>query len=209
MRKLIKSVLVLVMLMAGFAALYVAYIDTHKVAAERSQKLESLLRSAEKSLQLDIRVKSSHCQANGPLPDHECTPGAVFPAVTKEKICVTGYSKSVRNVSVDLKKKVFAEYGIKYPVPFGSYEIDHLIPLALGGNNDISNLWPKSAEPFPGFWEKNITGDYLKEEVCAGNVALKVAQQYMADNWFLIYQNMDPRVIEDLKLKYPSWVSRK
>jgi hypothetical protein len=30
-----------------------------------------------------------------------------------------------------------------------AYELDHLIPLELGGSNDLRNLWP---QPFEGEW---------------------------------------------------------
>lgn len=200
------------MVVAGLLVLYVAYVDTHKLQAEREYQLSALLlvpSQEQKPLQLDLATKSKDCQAQGPLPDPACTPGAVFPEATREVICVTGYTKTVRDVSTNIKKKVFARYGIRYPVPFGSYEIDHLIPLELGGNNDIANLWPKSAEPFPGFYEKNITGHYLRQEVCQGRVALTVAQQQIANDWFLVYKNMDPNIIEELKNTYRNWADRK
>jgi hypothetical protein len=185
--------------------LYSAYLLTHQVKIEKNQQLAALLSGPEKPLQLDLRTQSADCEPQGPLPDPECTPGAVFPNATKDEICVSGYSKKVRNVSTALKKKVFAQYGIEYPVPFGSYEVDHLVPLSLGGSNDIANLWPKSAEPFPGFYEKNITGNYLREEVCGGKISLSVAQEKIAKDWFLIYNSIDPKVIEGLKNKYRNW----
>jgi hypothetical protein len=77
--------------------------------------------------------KVQGCVINGSLPDPACTPGAIFPNVTTEQTCVSGYTKTVRNVSTSLKKKVYQEYGIAYPPPFGTYEADHFIPLTLGG----------------------------------------------------------------------------
>ncbi len=192
--------------------LYSAYLFTHQVQIARDAQLASLLSppsarlaDEEKPLQIGLRVKSADCEIQGPLPDSDCTPGSIFPNATKDEICVSGYSKKVRNVSTKLKKKVFSQYGISYPVPFGSYEVDHLIPLALGGNNDIANLWPKSAQPFPGFYEKNIVGNYLHEEVCANRVDLSVAQKRIANSWFLIYNSIDPKIIEELKKKYRNW----
>ena len=105
--------------------------------------------------------------------------------------------------------QVFAEYGIEYPVPFGSYEIDHLIPLSLGGSNEVANLWPKAAEPWPGFYEKNITGNYLLAEVCAGNIDLSIAQKRIASDWFLIYSNLSESTVKELKNKYKNWAARK
>jgi len=189
--------------------LYSSYLLTHQVDIQREYRLASLLEIPEKTLEISEPTKFSDCFVRGPLPDPDCTPGAVFEDSTKEIICVSGYSKTVRKVSQKLKNEIFASYGVEYPVSFGSYEIDHLIPLSLGGSNEVANLWPKSAEPFPGFFEKNVTGNYLKEEVCLGKIDLYVAQKRIAEDWFLIYQNIDPKKIVELKEKYPNWADAK
>jgi hypothetical protein len=44
-----------------------------------------------------------------------------------------------------VKKEAFREYGLQDPRDKGhSYEVDHRVPLSLGGLNDIKNLWPQS-----------------------------------------------------------------
>ena len=208
MNKFLKKVLVGILGAILLLVLYGIYYDTHKFEIARESQLALLLNGQQYTVSFNEQIKFSECEARGPLPDPDCTPGAIFPDATKDEICVSGYSSTVRNVSTSLKKKVFSQYGIEYPVPFGSYEVDHLIPLALGGNNDISNLWPKSAEPYPGFYEKNITGNYLHEEFCKGNIALSVAQERMATDWFLIYSNLSEIKIKDLKNKYKNWADR-
>jgi hypothetical protein len=40
---------------------------------------------------------------------------------------------------------VYREYDLENHQP-GAYEIDHLIEIALGGSNDIKNLWPQSLD---------------------------------------------------------------
>ena len=56
-------------------------------------------------------------------------------------MCVPGYAKKVRAVPAWLKRQAYAEYGItQYKT--GDYEVDHLIPLSLGGSNSIHNLAP-------------------------------------------------------------------
>ena len=52
------------------------------------------------------------------------------------------------------KEQVYAEYGIVSHTT-GEYEVDHFVPLELGGSNDISNLFPEAASPKPGFHEKD------------------------------------------------------
>ena len=207
--RFLKNILFFVFLVGVLMVLYPIYIENNKEEITKERLLSALLDGENGIVYLRSRTQEANCQAEGPLPDKDCTPGDVFEDATKERICVSGYSSTVRNVSTDLKEKIFEEYGIEYPVEFGSYEIDHLIPLALGGSNDISNLWPKSAEPFPGFYEKNITGNYLHEEVCKGNIALSVAQERMADNWTLIYYNLSEAKIKELKAKYKNWADNK
>lgn len=81
---------------------------------------------------------------------------------------------------------MYLEYGIASHAT-GEYEVDHLISLELGGSNDISNLWPESAEPIPGFHEKDKVENYLHAEVCSGNISLKEAQLKIANNWEEFY----------------------
>ena len=151
---------------------------------------------------LGSRTQTEGCQVNGPLPDPECTPGSVFPDAGLEKICVSGYSKTVRSVSTSLKKKVYAAYGIPYPPPRGSYEADHLIPLAIGGNNDIANLFPESGEPRPGFREKDVVEVYLRDAVCAGQIGLAAAQVQVAKDWLSIYEGLTPAERRRISEKY-------
>jgi hypothetical protein len=69
------------------------------------------------------------------LPDPKLTPGDTFD-VTAQDVCVPGHAKKVRAVPAWLKRKAYVEYGItQYKT--GDYEVDHLIPLSLGGSNSI------------------------------------------------------------------------
>jgi hypothetical protein len=68
------------------------------------------------------------------------TPGETF-EVTAQDVSVLGYAKKVRAVPACLRRQAYAEYGIKQ-YKTGDYEVDHLIPLSLGGSNSIRNLWP-------------------------------------------------------------------
>ncbi|MDD5369123.1 MAG: HNH endonuclease signature motif containing protein [Anaerolineaceae bacterium] len=135
------------------------------------------------------QIKKSGCQVNGPLQDQACTPGDIFPDVTKADICKSGYASSVRNVPSSVKDRVYVEYGIPSHSP-GEYEVDHLVSLELGGSNDISNLWPEAASPQPGFHEKDKVENYLHDQVCSGAINLMDAQIQIATNWLAIYQQM-------------------
>src|SRR6202162_4092340 len=81
------------------------------------------------------------------LPDPSLTPGSTFD-VTAQDVCTPGYARKVRDVPAEMKSQVYREYGITSHGP-GDYEIDHLIPLELGGSNSIKNLWPESYRTSP------------------------------------------------------------
>lgn len=81
------------------------------------------------------------------LPDPQLTPGDVLTTDAKI-ICVSGYTKTVRDVPQSLKNQVYRQYGVMSREP-REYEVDHLISLELGGSNSIRNLWPQSRDPTP------------------------------------------------------------
>jgi hypothetical protein len=128
---------------------------------------------------LGHQTKFVGCHVRGQLPDAGCTPGAIFAATTVTQICTPGYSRAVRNVPESLKQSVYAEYGIESHVP-GSYEVDHLVSLELGGNNSAANLWPEIS---PGYHEKDGIENRLHDAVCAGSVSLRAAQHEIARDW--------------------------
>ena len=110
------------------------------------------------------------------LPDPKLTPGDTF-EVTAQDVCVPGYAKKVRAVPAWLKRQAYAEYGItQYKT--GDYEVDHLIPLSLGGSNSIRNLWPQSTKTAPwNSYVKDALERKLHKLVCAGQLDLKTAQR--------------------------------
>lgn len=121
------------------------------------------------------------------LPDAKLTPGDTLD-VTKEDICVSGYSKKVRDVPQAVKEQAYKEYGITQREP-GEYEIDHLISLELGGSNSIKNLWPESYRTES--WNartKDQLENKLHEMICSGQIDIKTAQHEIAANWIDAYK---------------------
>lgn len=105
-----------------------------------------------------------------------------------QDICVVGYTKKVRAVPQEIKEEVYREYGITSHGR-GEYEIDHLIPLELGGSNSIKNLWPESYRTLP--WNARVKDrleNKLHELVCSGQIDLKTAQQAIAADWIEAYK---------------------
>jgi hypothetical protein len=120
-------------------------------------------------------------------PDPQLTPGATL-EVTTSDICVPGYTKKVRDVPAPVKRQVYAAYGIQTHAP-RAYEIDHLIPLELGGSNAVTNLWPQSYQTQP--WNAHVKDrleNALHRLVCAGQLPLDTAQRDIATDWIAAYQ---------------------
>ena len=109
------------------------------------------------------------------LPDPTITPGEVLETATVDKICMTGYTKKVRNVSQSTKNRLFRLYDIdRYSDKF---EIDHLISLELGGSNSIQNLWPQSYTLRPwNAYKKDALENRMHRLICRGELDLSIAQ---------------------------------
>jgi len=85
-----------------------------------------------------------------------------------------------------MRDQVYAEYGrTRGP---DCCEVDHLIPLELGGSNDMKNLWPEPSEPHPGYREKDQLENELHAMVCSGKIALADAQSCISTNWLKCWQ---------------------
>jgi len=133
---------------------------------------------------------------NSTYPDSQLTPGDTFTDLTLSKLCTKGYTQTVRNVSVTTKKKVYEEYGTTYPQAPGAYEVDHFIPLELGGSNDIKNLWLEPSLPFPGFHQKDIVENYLHDQVCKKDITLQEAQDEIRTDWYKVYKSMPQESVD-------------
>jgi hypothetical protein len=135
----------------------------------------------------------------GVLPHHQLTPGAIDPRVTqgniRNTICRRGYTASVRppfKYSNAMKHRLMRIYGITASIH--DYELDHLIPLELGGCPDCErNLWPQPKNVFPGANDKDEVERYLHDQVCSGEMPLAKAQREIAANWYAVYEKIHRR----------------
>jgi hypothetical protein len=90
-----------------------------------------------------------------------------------------GTATVARHVTLSTKIKVFRSYGI--PVyRWHLYTIDHLVPLELGGTNDIRNLWP---QPSAEARSKDADENMFSHFVAIGHYTLAKAQQMILKNW--------------------------
>jgi hypothetical protein len=126
-----------------------------------------------------------HARDDGRLPDRRCTPGAVDRAVTqgdiRTTICASGYTETVRPAESQTETFKFDRAYPAYGIASGTEsELDHLVPLELGGANDAANLWPEAGSlPNP----KDSVENALNRAVCDGQVGLARAQRAIARNW--------------------------
>jgi len=120
------------------------------------------------------------------IPDSRLTPGVAL-LESKQAVCAQPNAKN-KAVPVALQRKVFEEYGIAEAEP-RSYEIDYLVTPALGGADDIHNLWPHSYSAT--VWNarvKDALEDRLRDMVCDGSLDLNEAQKEIAANWIAAYK---------------------
>jgi len=120
------------------------------------------------------------------IPDSRLTPGAAILA-SRQEVCALANTKN-KAVPAPLQKKVFEEYGIAGAEP-QAYEVDYLVTPALGGADDIRNLWPHSYSST--VWNalvKDALEDRLRDMVCSGSLDLTEAQKEIAENWITAYK---------------------
>jgi hypothetical protein len=143
-----------------------------------------------------VRTKTSGCTSQGGLPDPACTPGALDSRVSQQTIggtvCVRGYTATVRPVveaTERIKREVMAAYGLTGK-RLSDYELDHFIPLALGGApEDVANLWPQPWAGDANAKMKDAVEDFLHRAVCGGTVPLVEAQRQIATDWLAVYRS--------------------
>ncbi|MFD5461733.1 hypothetical protein ACFWIQ_02750 [Kitasatospora sp. NPDC127059] len=137
-----------------------------------------------------LTFAASCSQANLPLPDPSCTPGAYNPAVTQatigQTICVSGWTATVRpptSYTNALKAQQIAQYGYSDTNP-SDYEEDHFVPLELGGApRDPRNLWPEPRYGNEPAQSKDSVETRLKNAVCGHKVTLDAARSAIASDW--------------------------
>lgn len=94
---------------------------------------------------LTITLISIQALAYPLIPDLEITPSSVC-NVRNPDFKEYRYREQIpycgRNVSTSLKAYIYSLYQIPKKCR-GNYTIDHFIPLSIGGDNSLENLWPE------------------------------------------------------------------
>jgi hypothetical protein len=136
------------------------------------------------------RTRSSGC-VRGARPDRRCSPGAYYSRLTKSVICSPGFrTGTIRDVPQSEKFQVESEYGMA-PSYYGrTLEIDHIVPLELGGSNDIANLFPEPGSGLANYHVKDELENRLHDLVCSDAEPLRTAQSQIATNWKGLYERV-------------------
>jgi hypothetical protein len=146
------------------------------------------------------------------FPDRTLHPGAINPNIDSVGLCSTGFRTSTIRPPVSYTDKLkqlelggggtitvpgggptYVVTGEHLPGKISDYELDHLIPLEIGGNpTDPRNLWmqpwerkgsPALAAAGQGAESKDVVENRLHREVCNGTITLERAQGEIATDW--------------------------
>ena len=128
------------------------------------------------------------------LPDPDCTPGAINPTLTEAVLKDGAFRTSCVNDATPEKEKesTYKSYKIKKPAhnihDTQVCELDHLVPLYLGGADTLDNIWPQCGpngaqldERF--FKQKDNVEMMLGLKVRHGEMSLAEAQRKIAEDW--------------------------
>ncbi len=142
-----------------------------------------------------LGARGAACQDARVLPDPALTPGAVR-TTDMADVCMDRRTRQYRHWSREQADRIMQEYGLP-PGPYSqSYELDHLIPLAIGGADEDSNLWPeprRSIEPEWNAERKDRLEWRMADMVCGGQISLATAQKAIRDNWVDAYRTYMPK----------------
>jgi hypothetical protein len=130
-----------------------------------------------------------------PMPDPDCTPGAHNPSVTVAVLNTPGFTtKCVRNKaeSGDAKAKAYTTYSVTKEGSGTSAgqicELDHLVPLEIGGGDTMDNIWPQCGPSSAAladryFKQKDQVEAFLGVGVKTKKISQTKAQSEIARDW--------------------------
>jgi len=119
------------------------------------------------------------------LPSNYKTPGATMKA-NNAQICAADFTSQAKPVAGWQRAEALERYGLR-PDNFTG-DLDHLVPVSLGGSNDPDNLWPFHAQGDFTLDAKNALAAKLRDMVCAGKISLKDAQDAFKKDWTKAYR---------------------
>lgn len=144
-----------------------------------------------RTILLGRRTQTSSC-ARSARPDRLCSPGAYYSRLTMRVICSPSFHTGrIRNVPQTEKFDVEREYGMGASYYGRTMEIDHIVPVELGGSNSIANLFPEAGGGgAANYHVKDQLENRAKATVCAGRLSLRAARRGFARDWEALYRRL-------------------
>jgi hypothetical protein len=115
-------------------------------------------------------------------PNETCEPG--------HDCGVTGsYSKRHRHTTAEEKRDTYAAYHVEKGGR--DFEVDHRVPLCLGGADLPENLWPQEGFEHPSYHDKDRLEEHICLLVCRDHsMSLQDGQAIFLGDWVAEYQKM-------------------
>lgn len=113
--------------------------------------------------------------------------------ITQKMLCTTGFTTCIRQwpVPISIRVGVYKSYGISIGKDYctGGCELDHLVPLEIGGADTVKNMWP---EPYGNVvWTAKVK-DQLENQlhamICSGKITMQKAQAAIIKDWIAAYK---------------------
>jgi hypothetical protein len=124
-------------------------------------------------------------------PDRSCSPGAYYSGLTMAVICSPTFrTGAIRDVTDAEKFAVERAYGMRARGYGQTIEIDHIVPLELGGSNSIANLFPEPGSGADSYRVKDRLENQARDAVCVGQIGLQTARAAIASDWEGLYRRL-------------------
>jgi hypothetical protein len=141
------------------------------------------------------QICTIHTNNGFPVPDPNCTPGAINPTLTIEVLRDRSFTtRCIRDAATQEVEKATTYEWYNLPHPSNNSgeaqicELDHLISLELGGADTLDNIWPQCGPsgvslPQRFFKEKDTVENFLAMQVREGRMDLSETQKGIATDW--------------------------
>lgn len=128
-------------------------------------------------------------QAHRVYPSPRLTPGGLQ-ETNADSICAPGWTEAHRYVPAADRRAAWSAYGVPDSLRDGEHwELDHFVPLGLGGASDSTNVWPETRlrSDHWNAWRKDVLEGRLRRLVCGGWMPLDTAVAWVRRDWVEAY----------------------
>jgi hypothetical protein len=110
-------------------------------------------------------------------------------AAARSRLKRSIYSKRHRHTTAEEKQAAYDAYHVERAGR--DFEVDHRVPLCLGGGDVEENLWPQEGSAHPSYHDKDRLEDRICEMVCRDHsMSLQDGQAIFLGDWIAGYQQI-------------------